>query len=467
MANNLLHKPVQKALMLMAAPAAFGMLMTFLFQLVDSYFVGQLGTAQLAAISFAYPIYLLIVSFVMGTAAGVSATVAKALGEQNQIKAQLLTTLSLLVFMFLTLIFGLGGYGFSHYSIDVIFVTLGASEQILPLIRDYMLPLYVGMFALVGSLIANAALMAKGVMLQATVVMALGGLINLVLDYVLIFGVGPIPAMALTGAAWATVISWCAMLVMMLVLLFKQQLLSLTASTSLLQACAALREVQRLAVPAIAAQVLNPVAIAVITRFVSQSGEDAVAAYGLVTRLESLGLVGVLALSVIMTPFVAQNYGAKQMQRLGQVITYSGRMVVYWGLVFYLVMLLLVGQVAAIFTDNATVIQHSREYFYIVGLSLPVFGLTLITTSFFNGVQQASSSLKLTLVKSLVLSIPFAMFGAYFGLYGIWIGLALANIVSAVYATRLLRQWQAKNDLVIAYQTPLLDYWRDVKSSIP
>jgi putative MATE family efflux protein len=459
MANTLLHQPVKTALISMAAPAAFGMLMTFLFQLVDTYFVGQLGTQQLSAISFAYPVYFFIVSFIMGTAAGVSATVGKALGENNTDKARILTTVSVLVFMLLTLLLGVAG----NSAIEPVFRLLGASDTTLPLIADYMQPLYLGMFTLVGALIGNSALMAKGVMVKTTLIMGIGGLVNLLLDYLLIFGMGPIPAMELTGAALATVLSWLVMLLLMAALLIKQQLWSIAAIGSLQQVIATITEVSRIAVPAIAAQILNPIAIAVVTRVVAQSGDNAVAAYGIVTRVESLGLTGILALSVIMTPLVAQNYGAGRQQRLDQVIAYSGRMTVYWGLAFYLLMLAFASDIAAIFTDNSEIIRYSSHYFYLVGLSLPAFGLLLITTSFFNGVQQPKQSLKLTLTKSLALSIPLAIVGSLFGLDGIWVGLAVANIASAIYAARLLNQWLRSNDSTLLDHNPLSDYLNDVK----
>ena len=98
-----MQQPVRGALISMAAPALFSMLMTFLFQLVDAYFVGKLGTQPLAAISFAYPIYILIVGLFMGIASGISATVGKSLGEKNERKAKALTTISLFVFMAIAL----------------------------------------------------------------------------------------------------------------------------------------------------------------------------------------------------------------------------------------------------------------------------------------------------------------------------------------------------------------------------
>lgn len=495
MTNPLLQMPVKKALITMAAPAAVGMLMTFLFQLVDSYFIGQLGSEELAAISFSYPVYFFLLSFFIGSATAVSAKVGQALGSQNENKAQGLASLSLVFFMLLLFIFGGLAFHFESISIDAIFVVLGAKAGMLSLIGEYMLPLYLGFFLLIGTLVANSALMAKGVMVKSTLVMAVGGLINLVLDYLLIFGFElnfsfyelEVKPMGLAGAAWATVISWVVMLVFMFFLLIQQQLfkfsaLMLNSRQAWNQAGRWFKDVYSLAVPAIAAQILAPIAIAVVTRFVAMSGGEAgsdaaVAAYGLVIRIESLGLVGILALSVIMTPFIAQNYGALAgdqtsgdqvaMQRLDQAIAYSGRMTVYWGLLFYSLMLFLIEPLVALFTDNAEIIQHSKNYFYIVGISLPAFGLLLITTSFFNGVQQGKRSLQLTLVKSLLLTIPLAIAGFYIAdVLGIWFGIAIANIIGAVYAKRLLNNWLIKNNSALVDEKVEHKVWRDYVSDM-
>lgn len=459
MNNALLDKPVKHTLLAMAAPAAVGMLMTFLFQLVDTYFVGQLGTAELAAISFAYPIYFFIVSFFMGASAGVSAVVGKALGEAQFIKAKTVTSISILLFMLLTTL--LGGMGF--YSVPTVFSLLGASENQLILIGQYIQPLYLGMFMLVGTLIANAALMAKGIMVKSTVIMGISGLVNLVLDYVLIFGMGPIPAMELKGAAIATVIAWGVSFVLMLLMAYRHNLIMFWPFKTVNKIRTYMSEVKAIAIPAIAAQVLNPIAIAVITRVVSQYGDDAIAAYGIATRIESLGLTGILALSVIMTPMVAQNYGAKKFQRLDQVIAYTGRMSVYWGLMFYILMLIFSESIISLFTTQESIISISQMYFYIVGFTLPGFGLLLISTSFFNGVQDGQSSLKLTLIKSLGLTIPLTTIAAYFNLMSVWVAIALANVLAAIYAGRVINRWLKQNNSELVGKFIWKDYISDMK----
>ena len=444
----------------MIAPASFGMLMTFLFQLVDTYFVGKLGTPQLAAVSFAYPIYILVVGLFMGIGAGISSVVGKSLGEENTSKARSIIMLAQIFFMILTVGIGITGY----YSIDPVFSALGAEGAMLPMIADYMQVIYLGMLFLVGTLVTNAALMAKGVMIKTTIIMAIGGVVNLILDYILIFGMGSIPAMELQGAGLATVISWVVTFVLMNGLLWREGLLSFDGFKRFSKAKTQIKEVLTIGGPAVAAQILNPIAIAVITRVVAQYGEEAIAAYGIATRVESLGLTGVLALSVIMTPLVAQNYGAKIMERIDQIIVYAGKTTVYWSIALLAILVAFAGNIAGIFTDNAQVIAHAKYYFIIVGLSFPGFGLALITTSFFNGVYQPQKSLKLTLVKSLAFTIPLAIIGSFIQLEAIWTGIALANIMGAIYSDRLLKSWMRENKSSLINANVIMAYVDDVKS---
>ncbi|MCT4624119.1 MAG: MATE family efflux transporter [Schleiferiaceae bacterium] len=456
---TLTTEPIKKTMMTMIAPASFGMLMTFLFQLVDTYFVGKLGTSQLAAVSFAYPIYILVVGLFMGIGAGISSVVGKALGEENTDKSKSIIMLSQVFFMILTVGIGVAGY----YAITPVFSALGASTEMLPLVADYMEVIYLGMLFLVGTLITNASLMAKGVMIKTTIIMAIGGLVNLVLDYVLIFGMGSIPAMELQGAGLATVISWMVTFILMNILLLKEGLFSFSGFKNFAKAKTQLKEVLTIGGPAVAAQILNPIAIAVITRVVSKYGEEAIAAYGIATRVESLGLTGVLALSVIMTPLVAQNYGAKIMERIDQIIVYAGKTTVYWSIALLAILIFFSGNIAAIFTDNATVIANAKYYFIIVGLSFPGFGLALVSTSFFNGVYQPKKSLNLTLIKSLAFTIPLALLGSFWQLEGIWIGIAVANVLGAIYSDRLLKGWMRENNSSLVNANVIMAYMDDMK----
>ncbi|PKF48656.1 MATE family efflux transporter, partial [Enterovibrio nigricans] len=379
-----------------------------------------------------YPIYILIVGLFMGISAGLSAVIGRLLGEGYIDRASYLIGLSLVIFGFLSAIIGLVCYLLGAS----VFELLGMSDDLYPLVADYINPLFFGMPLLSAVLIANASLMAKGVMLKPMLVMAVGGFTNLILDYVFIFGWGPVPALALTGAAIATVISWGIMLGLMLILLVKEHMLPLHFAESLDKVAlyADVRDTARLATPAIAAQILTPLSVAVITRIVSAYGENAVAAYGIVTRIESLALTGILALSVIITPLVAQNYGAYRQGnvsflRLDNIIALSGRIAVYWGVIFYVILALIGRMLVTFFTPEQQIVDTAYRYLLIVGFSFPAFGLALISASFFNGIQLPMLSLKLTLAKTLLFTLPLAALGSLFSETFIWVGLGLCCLI--------------------------------------
>ncbi|MGL1891620.1 MAG: MATE family efflux transporter [Spirochaetaceae bacterium] len=450
---------VFKPLILMTVPAIVGMLITFIFQLADTYFIGKLGVDKLAAMSFSYPIYILFIGLFMGMSSGVASTVAKALGEKKILKAKYLTGISVIIFLIIGLVLGI----ICLYTIDPLFRTLGAKGDTLIYLKEYMGILFPGFFLLVGTLIGNSALMAKGIMIRTTIIMGIGGVINIILDYLLIFGIGDITAMGIKGAAFATVFSWLVTFVLMTILLVREQMISLRVFSSLSRVKSRVIEIFRIGLPAVAAQILNPIAISVLTRVIALSGEGAIASYGIVTKIESLGLTVILALSVILTPFIGRLYGAKENEHIERVIAYSGRISVYWSTLLFITLILWGKNIVSGFTSDVSVIETSRLYFYIIGISLPAFGLTHITTSLFNGVQRPDLSLRLTLVKSLLLTIPLGIAGSFLGVYGVFAGISLGNIIGVLYARKLLTTWYIKNSSNLLNHNPAKDYIEDFR----
>lgn len=439
MASELVNKPIRQTLLAMTATTACGMLITFLFQLVDTYFIGQLGNEYLAAVSFSFPIYFFIISAFIGLSAGVSSTVGRALGARDVEQAAILVVLALVLFIFLSAVLGLFGF----FTISPVFKLLGADSQMIPLIGEYMQVIYLGMFALVGTLIANAALMAKGMVVKTTAVMALGGLVNAVLDYFWIFGHGPFPAWGLKGAACASVVSWCVTFAIMMLLLYRNKLFDFSLFQFLFdtKSKAYIRHILAISSPVVLAQVLNPVLVAVITRLSASYGNEAVAAYGVASRIQSLGLSVVLALSVVITPFAAQHYGAGMKNNLKEILRLSISTTLLWSGLFYVVLLFTAPVLVSVFTDSEITISLASDYFHIVGISYPAFGMVLVSCGFFNGIQKPRLALALTIGSYLVLSMPLVSLGALHSLNAMWVGLVIANLFGLLLAGYLLKRW--------------------------
>ncbi|HAC63763.1 MAG TPA: MATE family efflux transporter, partial [Cyanothece sp. UBA12306] len=206
-------------------PMVWGVFSVFAFSLADTYFVAQLGTNELAAISFTFPVVAVLGSVAMGLGTGTSSVIARVIGQGNRQKVQRLTTDSLLLSLVIVIILASGGLA----TINPLFTALGARQELLPLIGDYMEIWYLGMVFLVVPLVGNNAIRASGNTVIPSLIMTLAAVTNTLLDPLLIFGWGLFPALGIKGAALATTIARAGTLMASLAFLhYREHLLILT-----------------------------------------------------------------------------------------------------------------------------------------------------------------------------------------------------------------------------------------------
>ncbi len=451
--NPLLQAPVTRVLLSMSAPIGLGMLSTFLFQVVDTYFVGQLGGDPLAALGFAATTYFLAVALFMGMAVGVSALVGNALGQKDRRSASRYTTIASMSAVVLAVALSAGGI----LTLKPLFTTLGAGPELIPLIDVYMSTLYFGFPLLIFGLVGNAALSATGDTTFPAILMGIAGVINAVFDYLLIFGIGPFPELGFYGASLATVGSWVFVAVSFFVFLVRRKLLTLRVQRPLRE----LRDIVRLSTPAITTQILLPLTAMLITYLAAQSGPEVVAAFGVAQRVETLALVGISSVTVAIVPFVAQNFGAQELGRVDEAIAFAGKTSMYWGGGLFLLLVICAQPIAAFFSEDPTIIAYTTLYFYIVALSCAPYGIVMVTSSIFNGVQVPERALKVLLVKTFAFTIPLALLGSFFGATGIFASIALSNIFGAIYAARIMQKSLREASSKLADRSPLQGYLTD------
>ena len=429
----------------MSLPISIGMLSTFLFQVVDTYFVGQIDAESLAALSFASTIYFLIVGTFIGLTVGVSTIIGTAVGEQDTAKVKKTVLIAVVTSLLLTGCIVLVALSF----VDEIFSTLGAEQEILPCIKAYLIPLLLGVPLLTTGLVCGGALRASGNITKPEVIMGLAGIINLVFDYMLIFGNWGFPELGIKGAAYATVISWGFVISGMLYLIFQDRLLDLSIKSKRSSKQIAL-EILKLGAPSIFTQVLGPFTLMFVTFLLAKHSFTAVAAFGIAGRVETLLMIGILGVSTAMTPFIAQNSGARNEKRIDEAIVFGGRASTYLGLLVAVLLFIFISPIAEVFSDNQEVIKHTTNYFYIVSLSYIFYGLVLITTSIFNGLQLPINSLKISLIKFFVVTIPLTWIGSIWGIKGIFIGFALSNVLAGIYAANQMQKQLERSNSALA-----------------
>jgi hypothetical protein len=249
--------------------------------------------------------------------------------------------------------------------------------------------------------------------------------------------------MGLRGAAIATVIARSMTLVLSLWVLRRKDLLDLHVPTAgeLLRSWSRILSV---GLPAAITNALAPVATAVMTWLVARHGTEAVAAYGVGSRLESLLLIVPLALGAALTPFIGQNWGAHHEDRVARGIVVARNFAVGWGAAAWVVLAVGGNHIADVFTDDPRVAQMVHTYLWIVPLSYGAAGLVSVSSAAFNAVDKAVRSTLLSALRSLGLAIPLAALGsAVLGLPGVFVGIATATVLTAALAYLWIRRLTA------------------------
>jgi putative MATE family efflux protein len=428
---DLITQDIASTLKSMTIPMIVGMIMLMTFGLVDTFFISMLGTDELAAISFTFPVTFTVISLNIGLGIGTSAVIARLLGAKLREQAKETATGALMLSALLAVILAIIGV----FSIEPIFTAMGATAKELVHIKDYMYVWYAAGVFLAMPMVGNSVLRASGDTKTPSYVMAFGGLVNAVLDPLLIFGWGPFPSFGIQGAAIATLISWAIGLFYIVYLLaIKRQLMQARLLTleELKRSCGG---ILKIGLPAAGANMLTPIAAGIVTSFVASFGQVAVAAWGVGGRLESIASIVVLSLSMSLPPFISQNLGANKLERVQQAFQISIKFVVFWQLLVYVVVALGSGFLAQIFTGDPEVANLITLFLLIVPLGYGCQGVIILANSSFNAMHLPMSALGLNMLRLFVVYVPFAFVGShFFALQGVFIAAVLANLVVAVVA---------------------------------
>lgn len=427
---DLIADPVAPVLIRLMIPMLAGAMGIVMFNVVDTFFVGRLGALELAAMSYTFPVVIVAGSIASGLGVGASAHVSRALGAGDRPAAERLTLHAHLLGFAVVVVISMAGL----LTITPFFTALGAQQEIMGFIRDYMVVWYIGMPFVVLPMIGQNILQATGDSKTPSMVIVFAVTLNVILDPLLIFGLGPFPALGIQGAAIATVIARGSTAVIVLAAIIRRERL-FPADPQFSRFPESSRQILFVGIPAVLTNLALPVSMAVVTRLVSVYGADAVAGFGVATRLESFSLVFTFALSMVFTPFVGQNLGAGRIDRGRTGHRVAAGMSLAWGAMVAVVFALRGQQIAAVFNDTPAVVATTARYLWTLAPSFGLMGVVTVSAAAFNGLQRPFSAAAVAFLRLVGLYIPLAMVGrAVAGLPGLFVGLAAGNIIAGVVA---------------------------------
>ena len=439
---NLLTDPIGRVMLRTTIPMMFGIITMLLFNVVDTYFVGQLGTEALAAVSFTFPVTFTVVSLSIGIGIGTSAVVAKLQGEGKSEELKVVLTDAIFLAVILVICLSIIGY----LTIAPLFRLLGAEEALLPYIHEYMEVWYFGALFVVIPMTINSGLRALGNTTIPSWVMAMAGVFNGIFDPLLIFGIGPFPELGVRGAAIASVIAWGAASVIVLVSPMVREKLISWHKPKWEHMKQSWRQVLTIALPAAASNMMTPVSAALVTAMIAELGTEAVAAFGVGSRMESISMIVILALSMTLPPFISQNLGAGNYERMRKSITMALTFSLFWQLLIYCILYISAPLIAESFSDNQLVIDHVVTLLRVVPLVYGCIGIVILVNSSLNALHKPIHATVLSVLRLFVFYIPFCYVGIELnGFIGLCWGMVLAYLIMSVVSVFWIRQFAGQS----------------------
>ena len=433
--NDLTTGPVAAHLRRQGTPFALGLVAIFSFEAADLFFISRLGGAPLAAVSFALPLIWLVYGIGIGFEAGAASCVSRAIGRGDEAGANRLTTDTMTLAVLAATLLALAGLA----AIGPVFSALGATPELMPLIRDYMgtwywvAPLDMALWT------ALASIRARGNTLLESKVITAAALVNIILDPLLIFGLLGFPRLGVQGAALATVLSTALMLAFTLLHLSLRLRVFANPFAPLTTLLASWRHMLHIGVPAMITNAIIPVSSAIVVALVATFGIDAVAGFGVAMRIEPMFLIPFYALSAVTSPFFGQNFGAGRFDRLLEARRVITRFCLLFGLALAAFMFLVSKPLTGIYSQAPAIQDVAVSYLWIATLGWGAYGLVMSVNAAFNGIGKPLPGVVISSCRVIVVFLPLALLGkALLGLQGLFLATLVSNLLLGAVAWRWL-----------------------------
>lgn len=430
--NSLIEGSVQKHVIGLTWPMMFGILAVLSTSIVDTYFVGQLGTDQLAALSFTFPVVLGLSSIAIGLGVGTSSVIARTVGSDDREQTRRVATDALLLSLLLIIFFSIVGF----FTVRPLFQLMGASGNVLNYIVSYMRIWFAGLPLLVIPMVSGSIIRALGDSFWPSLQMVASAIINIIFTPILIYGKWGFPELSFDGAAWGTCLAWFFTLIFAVYLVvFRENLINFKR-VSIKHILESWRKVFVVAIPSALSQVVHPFSIGVITSMIATYGDDSVAGFGIGTRIESLCLIPLFALSAGIPPVAGQNWGAKKFARAKKAMTFGYTLSISWGLFASLIVFTMAPEIANLFSKNPVVVNSAATYIRTVVITIMGYGIVMCSSATFNAIGKPLVSFGYSILRSIILYIPLAFVATKITTEerGIFIAIAVSNIIAGIVA---------------------------------
>ena len=432
----------------MALPAMVSMIINALYNIVDSIFVAQYSQSALAAVSLVFPLQTLVVAIGVGTGVGVNSLIARRLGEKRQMHANSAAEHGIALSIIGGIVFLVLGFGLSGVFVNA----FGAAEDVSVQAVQYShIAVGLSIFVMI-SMMCEKVQQSTGNMIIPMMQGLTGAIINIILDPLMIFGIGPFPEMGVTGAALATVIGQIFGMLIGLWGVFKHQKVLKLNMRKFKWRLQTVKDIYRVGLPGIVMQSITSVMTAGMNGILIGFSQTAVNVLAVYFKLQTFVFMPVFGLNQGALPVMGYNYGARNKKRLFGAYRIALGTAVAIMLLGFVLFQLIPEPMLMMFVDrtDAAATQEMLTVgvpaLKIISLSFVGAAFGIINSTVFQATARGMNSLIVSVCRQLVIILPAAwVLGRFVGLGAIWYSFPIAEIASFLISYLLLwREYQTE-----------------------
>ena len=435
MDNYLFEKaPVPRTYMKLALPVVFSMIVTLIYNMVDTYFIARTGNTDLVAgVSLAAPIFTLMIAFGDIWGLGGSSLISRLFGQKKDDEAKRVSSFC----FWSAIIFGLCVTLVLLIFRGPVLHILGAGSSTLAYSSAYYTWIAIGAAFIILGLVPTNLMRTEGMAAEAMFGSILGSVVNIILDPIFIFTLHQGAA----GAAIATVIgNICADIYYVCVILKKSRRLSIAPSLMRIPA-EQIRSVLAIGFPASITNLMQSLMIMITNHFLLAYGTDKIAALGIALKANMITMLILVAFAFGGQPLIGYNYGARNKDRLKEILKFAYIFEAVLALVFTIVMSILAPQIIRIFMNDASVVTAGSLMLRLLQLGMVFMSVVLVSTCVCQSVGNGSGALLLSVSRQgLVYAIVIFLLSHIFGYHGVLVSQACADLVTAIMSVFIIRK---------------------------
>lgn len=396
--------PLKRAVLLLAVPMMLELVLESTFAVVDIFFVAQLGTSAVATVGLTETYLFLLYSIAMGLAMAVTAIVARRIGEQRSDEAAISAVQAIGLAVLVSIPFALAGIFFAQDLLRL----MGGDDWVVEHGYRYMQWMLGGNVIILLLFVINAIFRGAGDAAAAMRVLWVANALNIVLDPILIFGLGPIPAMGVEGAAIATTVGRGAGVAMQLWILVRGSERMPIGRVALRWHGATMLQIARTSLGGIAQMIVAMTAWIFLMRILASVSTEAVAGATIAMRVMMFTLMPAWGMSNAAATLVGQNLGAGRSARAEAAVWRIGWMNMAFTLAVSVLFFIWHDAIIGLFTDDAAVIAIGGEWLSILAYSYFVYGWWMVSVQAFNGAGDTMTPTWINLVFFWLIQIPLS-----------------------------------------------------------